>query len=78
MKQRTSPTCTLCDLNDDGDEFHYIFKCTFFNKERVKYLKPYFRRRPNTLKMEQLFNVTDKTQLVNLAKFVRIIISSFK
>ena len=22
--------CTLCDCNDIGDEFHYLFKCTFF------------------------------------------------
>ena len=24
--------CTLCDCNDIGDEFHYFFKCPFFNK----------------------------------------------
>ena len=24
--------CALCDCNDIGDEFHYLFKCTFFKK----------------------------------------------
>ena len=24
--------CTLCDYNDTGDEFHYLFKYTFFKK----------------------------------------------
>ena len=26
--------CTLCDYNDLGDEFHYIYRCSFFDEER--------------------------------------------
>ncbi len=30
--------CKLCDMNEVGDEFHYMFKCSAFGTERTKYL----------------------------------------
>ena len=30
--------CTLCDITEVGDEFHYILKCKYFTAERKKYL----------------------------------------
>ena len=30
--------CPLCDTNDIGDEFHYLFKCTFFDNARLNTL----------------------------------------
>ena len=29
-------TCPLCQNGEIGDEFHYIFKCTYFNESRNK------------------------------------------
>jgi hypothetical protein len=29
--------CDICNLNNIGDEFHYLFECTFFENERKKY-----------------------------------------
>ena len=74
---RQERTCTLCTSNDVGDEFHYLFDCSFFNSERKLFIKPYYLRRPNTLKMERLFNITSKKWLTNLTKFVKIIMSAF-
>ena len=33
--------CTICDKNDIGDEFHYLFICKFFHNSRVKFLHHY-------------------------------------
>ena len=34
-----SNICTLCNLNSKGNEYHYIFICPYFIKERELYLK---------------------------------------
>ena len=41
--------CTLCNLHDVGDDFHYLLKCTFFENERKHFLKPYYYTRPNII-----------------------------
>ena len=69
--------CNLCDIHDVGDEFHYLFVCNYFKSERNWYLKKYFIVRPNTLKMNQLFNVKNKKILRNLAIFQALIICTF-
>ena len=67
--------CELCNDHDIGDEFHYLFKCPIFASERKQYLKPYFRIRPNTIKLEQLFNTKNVKQLSNLAKLCKLIMN---
>ena len=52
--------CNLCDSGDLGDEFHFLFVCSFFQSERDLYLSQYFRVRPNTLKMQNLFESNNK------------------
>ena len=69
--------CPLCNI-DIGDEFHFIFKCTHFNAERTMYLKPYFYRCPNMLKFKELFSTNNRKALINLAKFVDVIMKSFE
>jgi hypothetical protein len=68
--------CPLCSNHQIGDEFHYLFECPSMTDERHMYLKPYFHRTPNTLKMEQLLNC-DNRDLSNLAKFCKIIMKKF-
>ena len=70
--------CTLCDCNGIGDEFHYLFKCTFFQEARLKFISRYYFVRPNTLKMDQLFNLKSHAKLIKLCKFVQEILNSFK
>ena len=70
--------CKLCNLKEIGDEYHYLFRCTYFTQERTLYLKKYFSQRPNTLKMNRLFNTRNKKELRNLARFQTIIIETFK
>ena len=34
-------TCRLCNANQLGDEFHYLFSCPFFQDTRRKYIRLY-------------------------------------
>lgn len=69
--------CNLCNLNDVGDELHYVLKCPFFNQNRLIYIKQYFWKRPSTLKFSQLMTSTSPKQLLNLSKFVQSILKYF-
>ena len=70
--------CTLCDCNGIGDEYHYLFKCTFFQEARLNFISRYYFVRPNTLKFDQLFNLTSHAKLIKLYKFKHEILNSFK
>ena len=70
--------CTLCDTNEIGDEFYYLYKCTHFNDLRSRYLKRRYYTHPNMEKTKQLFNVTNKKEMLNLAKFIYQIVQHFK
>ena len=75
---RNMRICSLCDMNTLGDEFHYLFECPIFDKDRQLYLKKYFVTRPNTLKMEQMFNSSHPRTRSNLVKFCHKIMTFFK
>ena len=38
--------CLLCDINE-MNEYHYLFTCTYFKRERDTLLPTYFTVRPN-------------------------------
>ena len=68
---RENRLCTICDLNEVGDEYHYIMRCCFFQNSRQKYLGRNFCINPNLHKFAKLFMSNDVSDLRNLAKFVR-------
>ena len=74
---RSQRTCHLCNDNSPGDEFHYIFNCSYFNSDRRKYLPDCFRI-PNIISFERLFQSSDESLLIKLAIFVKKILSNFK
>ena len=69
--------CSLCNLNEIGDEFHYIFKCRAFAAKRMQLIQPYFVRRPNVLKFQELFESSDPDVLMKLAKFTQIVMKAY-
>lgn len=75
---RDDRLCDLCSSNQLGDEFHYIFDCSFFSSERKKFLPSHYLKRPNIEKFNALFNSEDYAVLCRLAKFCKIIISVMK
>ena len=65
--------CKLCQQKEIGDEFHYLFKCTFFNIYRKKYIDKHYYTYPNQDKMAQLLNSQTYTEMLYLVKFKEII-----
>ena len=64
--------CKLCNLNTEGNEYHYILVCPFFAKERKKLVPKYFYKYPIIEKLESLFNC-GWPHILNVARFVKII-----
>lgn len=53
---RDDRICDICNMNNIGDEFHYMFECKFFDDERKRLLPDNFITKPNTVKFHDLFN----------------------
>ena len=59
--------CDICDLEHIGDEFHYLFECKYFERER-KQLLPNIQK-SNVLIYHDLFNDNDINNCIKIAKF---------
>ena len=71
-------TCKKCDLEEVGDENHYIFSCKFFTNDRHKYLPNYSKGTSNfESAWKDLISYKDDN-LVKLANFIHIISSHFE
>lgn len=73
-----SNKCTLCNNFDTGDEFHYIFKCDYFLNERKQYLRKCYWKNPSCIKYYNLMNSSGRKELLDLCKFIHIIMDKFK
>ena len=62
--------CTLCNINDIEDEYHFIIICPLYNDLRKQYIPNYFIQRPSMFKFIQLLSSTSVKKLKNLAIFV--------
>lgn len=69
--------CNLCQLNDIGDEFHYLLVCRFFNNERKLYVSQYYYRSPNIIKFKELLQTQSEMKLKRLSKFMKVIMNQF-
>ena len=69
--------CTKCNSEDIGDEFHYIFQCSFFAESRQKFLPGFYYRNANATKFNSFLCSKKKRLLINLANFVKIIMKEF-
>ncbi|MEW8548622.1 MAG: reverse transcriptase family protein [Candidatus Thiodiazotropha sp.] len=69
--------CLLCEKNSIGDEFHYLLECTFFKQARQSLVPYVYYNRPNILKFQELLRTHDERCIINLSKFMGIIIKHF-
>ena len=69
--------CTFCH-SEVGDEFHCLFNCTYFTEERNFHIKNYYRKNPNSLKMNELMNSTNASILKHLTQFAEKIMKAHK
>ena len=69
--ERSNRKCSLCNRNEIGDEFHYIFDCNMLRRQRNRYLSDENRRQVNVLKMKKLFQSKDIIELRRLCKLIK-------
>ncbi|KAL4233948.1 hypothetical protein ACF0H5_005603 [Mactra antiquata] len=74
---RNDRKCFLCNLNDIGDEFHYILQCKFFKNERHKFLPFVNFRKSNILIFKRIMNEENVDRLTQICKFIKIILKTF-
>lgn len=55
---RQNRTCHMCNSNQLGDEFHFLFNCQELNRIRSIYIPLYFTSRPNVIKFKQIMTTT--------------------
>ena len=72
---RPERLCTKCNDEDIGDEFHYIMKCPFFYAKRKELIPIKYWKYPNVLNFEYLFCSENKTLLIKLVLFIKIIMA---
>ena len=69
--------CPLCDLNDIGDDFHYLLKYPHFENKRTGLLKSYYYGRPNIIKFKDLLCCTNNPVIIKLSNLMKIIMNTF-
>ena len=69
--------CTICNMNEIGDESHYILRCPVFQSHRTRYISNYYIRNSN-IAIPHLFQTSDVTVLKKLSKFISEIIRHFR
>lgn len=68
--------CSVCNIL--GDEYHYLFECLNFHEGRCLYLPTEYHYGCNAEKYYKLFNTKKRSEITNLAKFIKIILKKFK
>ena len=76
--ERHERKCNLCNENELGDEYHYIFVCDNFRNERNLLLPKYYTKRHNMLKFNEILNCKNRKTLNNFSRFINIVINSCK
>jgi hypothetical protein len=74
--ERSERKCTLCNYNDIGDEYHYLFKCSRFDSIRNQCIKWRKGSPQNVFTTKSIFNSNNVVTLRKLSKFVKIIHST--
>jgi hypothetical protein len=65
---RNERKCILCNTLED--EFHFLLECELYKDLRIRYIKQYFRKRPNIPKFVELLSSDQKQINTNLAIYL--------
>ena len=68
---RENRICQKCNLNDIGDEFHYILNCSTLKEERKNCLKNKHIRNRNIISFEEVMSSKKPSFLRKLCIFIR-------
>lgn len=67
---RMERKCKFCSQNTLENEYHFLLICPLYKDLRKKFLKPFYCSWPTLNKFDSLMSTTNKTELINLAKYV--------
>ena len=67
--------CTLCHINEVGNEFHYVLKCPFFAEQRLLLLCKRTFTHPSIFTFNHVMNASG-TKLLKLSKLMQIIVKN--
>ena len=67
---RSDRLCTVCDLHDIEDEFHFVLVCPKYKDIRATFIPSIYFRQPNMYKFVQFINTTSQKKLSNLGKYL--------
>ena len=68
--------CTVCDMGEVGDEYHFVMNCPVFQEDRDKFL-PNIKNDKSHSAFIKLLKSDDITILRGLAKFLKILFDIF-
>jgi len=68
--------CEKCSLNCIGDEKHYLLKCPFFRNDRENLINSKYTNCYNEYGFLNLLTTNNATDLINLGKFIRILLKT--
>ena len=69
-ESRFDRKCSLCNLNDVEDEYHFILVCPRYSELRSKYIKKFYYKKPSVVKLIKLLSVNNVKELCSLGKFL--------
>ena len=70
---RENRYCELCQKNQIGDEYHYIYECTNLSEKRTSLLPKHLIEHLNIIKFKNLMTSERKPILQKLCKFIRYV-----
>ena len=63
--------CTLFNLNETGNEYHFLLICPFFSELRNRFIPAKYLRRINFVHVLDLISSKDNNTMLNLAKYIK-------
>jgi len=76
--KRSERKCELCDLNDVGDEYHYVCCCPKFNNIRKKLVPSKYYKNASVYKFCELMSCESKKQCLRNARLINCIMKEFR
>ena len=67
---RNDRKCTLCNMNEIEDEYHFILQCPIYDTFRKQYIKKYYYRNSSVYKLLQLLSTENIKELRGLGNFL--------
>ena len=74
--ERDDRNCALCRVNRLGDDYHYLFECSYFDEQRRLCLPRGLSRNPSTVIFGKVMNNKDIQVSFKLSKFCKDILAT--